>query len=156
MRALDQLIGLALQPVELAVLARRAEVAHVGLQCGIMDQMASSLAATDRALLIDTRSLERRDVPLPPGSEVLVIDSGSTDGSIEIAESHGATVHLIDKREFSHGGTRNRMVAMARGDHVAFITHGDREERVAHAALPFTTTTVEPLSNSRRAISSKR
>jgi galactokinase len=41
-----------------------------------MDQMASSLAGTDRALLIDTRSLERRDVPLPAGSAVLVLDSG--------------------------------------------------------------------------------
>ena len=38
-----------------------------GVRCGIMDQMASSLAATDRALLIDTRTLERRDVPAAGG-----------------------------------------------------------------------------------------
>src|SRR4051794_21605945 len=54
--------------------------------------------------------------------EVLVWDSGSTDGSLEIARRHGARIHEIPKREFSHGGTRNRMAAMARGEHVAFLT----------------------------------
>jgi galactokinase len=41
-----------------------------------MDQMASSLADTHSALFLDTRTLERRLVPLPPASAVLVINSG--------------------------------------------------------------------------------
>jgi glycosyltransferase involved in cell wall biosynthesis len=54
--------------------------------------------------------------------ELLIVDSGSTDGSLAIAERHGATVHRIDKREFSHGGTRNRMVELAAHEYVAFLT----------------------------------
>jgi galactokinase len=76
LRALRQLLRLDLDDVRLALLAQRAEVEYAGVRCGIMDQMACSLAATDRALLLDTRSLARQDVPLPAGSAVLVLDSG--------------------------------------------------------------------------------
>src|SRR3954447_2717863 len=54
--------------------------------------------------------------------ELLVIDSGSTDASLEIAERHGARIHRIPKREFSHGGTRNLAMQLAEGEHVAFLT----------------------------------
>ena len=54
--------------------------------------------------------------------EIVVVDSGSTDGSVEIARKHGARVHEIPRAEFSHGGTRNLMMELARGDHVAFLT----------------------------------
>ena len=54
--------------------------------------------------------------------EILIFDSGSTDGSLEIASRHEARVHSINRAEFSHGGTRNQMAAMAAGDVVAFIT----------------------------------
>jgi galactokinase len=77
LRCLRELLRLDLDDVRIAQLAQRAEVEFAQVRCGIMDQMASSLAATDRALLIDTRTLECRDVPLPPGSTVLVLDSGT-------------------------------------------------------------------------------
>jgi glycosyltransferase involved in cell wall biosynthesis len=54
--------------------------------------------------------------------EILIVDSGSTDGSLSIAERHGVRVHQIPGSEFSHGGTRNLAMRIARGDHVAFIT----------------------------------
>jgi glycosyltransferase involved in cell wall biosynthesis len=54
--------------------------------------------------------------------EILIVDSGSTDGSLEIARRHGAVIHEIDRRDFSHGGTRNQMMSLARGEHVAFLT----------------------------------
>jgi galactokinase len=76
LRCLRELLGLSFDDVEIARLAQRAEIDYAGVNCGIMDQMASSLADTSRALLLDTRSLERRFVDLPRGSAVLVIDSG--------------------------------------------------------------------------------
>lgn len=54
--------------------------------------------------------------------ELLVVDSGSRDRSVEIARSHGAVVHEIPRSSFSHGATRNWMVEIARGDHIAFLT----------------------------------
>jgi O-antigen biosynthesis protein len=54
--------------------------------------------------------------------ELLIVDSGSSDRSLEIAEKHGARIHRIPKREFSHGGTRNLAMQLASGDHVAFLT----------------------------------
>jgi galactokinase len=76
LRCLRQLLDLSVDDVAIAQLAQRAEIEYAHVRCGIMDQMASSLAATDRALLIDTRTLQRRDVPLPAHSAVLVLDSG--------------------------------------------------------------------------------
>jgi galactokinase len=76
LRALRELSGAPLDDVRLAQLAQRAEIRYAGVRCGIMDQMASSLAGTHSALFLDTRTLERRLVPLPPASAVLVLDSG--------------------------------------------------------------------------------
>ena len=76
LRALRGLYGLELNDVDLALRGVQVEHEFVGVKCGVMDQMASSLADTQTMLLIDTRSLERRSVPFPAGAEVLVIDSG--------------------------------------------------------------------------------
>jgi len=76
LRALRQLLDAPLDDVQVAQLAQRAEIEHAGVHCGIMDQMASSLADTEHALFLDTRSLAHRQVPLPADSAVLVLDSG--------------------------------------------------------------------------------
>ncbi|HYF59705.1 MAG TPA: galactokinase, partial [Burkholderiaceae bacterium] len=76
LRALRALLGLAIDDVAIAQLAQRAEIAHAGVQCGIMDQMACSLAGEGSMLFLDTRSLERSVKPLPQGASILVLDSG--------------------------------------------------------------------------------
>lgn len=76
LRAVRSLLNLPLDDVRLALVAQRAEVQHAGVHCGIMDQMAASLAGTEQALFLDTRTLQRRLISLPPQAAVLVIDSG--------------------------------------------------------------------------------
>ncbi|MDX1675521.1 MAG: glycosyltransferase family 2 protein [Longimicrobiales bacterium] len=57
-----------------------------------------------------------------PQVEVLVIDSGSDDGTPERAEAAGFRVHRIAPEEFGHGRTRNLGVERARGEVVCFLT----------------------------------
>jgi galactokinase len=76
LRALRSLLELPLDDVRIAQLAQQAEIRHAGVHCGIMDQMACSLAEPGKMLFLDTRSLARRLVPLPPGSAIAVVDSG--------------------------------------------------------------------------------
>src|SRR5690606_10627601 len=75
------------------------------------------------ALLADVLAAARPQPDAPDVEvEILVVASGSTDGSVERARAHGAVVHEIPKEEFSHGGTRNLMIELARGDRIAFLT----------------------------------
>ena len=81
LRALRRLFDLGLDDLTLARVGRAAETDFVGAPIGIMDQMASSLARPGEALFIDTRTLAVASVALPPGVELIVIDSG-------VAHSH--------------------------------------------------------------------
>ena len=53
--------------------------------------------------------------------EVLVVDSGSTDGTAELARRYEASVRQIPRGEFEHGATRNLGVSHCSGKYVAFI-----------------------------------
>ena len=59
---------------------------------------------------------------VPGEVELLVCDSGSTDGSAELAAGRGATVIQIAAAEFSHGRTRNLLMTRAAAPYVAFLT----------------------------------
>jgi galactokinase len=76
LRAIDDLLGLSTPPVELARRAQRAEIAWAKVAVGIMDQMACALATVDRMLFLDTLTLDYQLLPLPQGSDVVVVDSG--------------------------------------------------------------------------------
>jgi galactokinase len=76
LRALRRLLRLPIDDVEIARLAQRAESHYVGVRCGIMDQMAASLADSTTMLFLDTRTLSRRLVPYPAGTRPIVLHSG--------------------------------------------------------------------------------
>ena len=56
------------------------------------------------------------------GVELIVIDSGSRDGSRSIARAAGAELIEIRPEEFGHGRTRNLGAERARGDLICFLT----------------------------------
>lgn len=58
-----------------------------------------------------------------PGKvEILVIDSGSADGTEKTAERYGAKVHMIAPETFNHGLTRNLCIELASGEIIVLMT----------------------------------
>jgi glycosyltransferase involved in cell wall biosynthesis len=55
-------------------------------------------------------------------SEVVLVDSGSTDGTLEIAEKHGCIITHIAREEFSFGRSLNRGCSIASGEIVVLIS----------------------------------
>ncbi|HRL97881.1 MAG TPA: glycosyltransferase family 2 protein [Acidovorax sp.] len=60
--------------------------------------------------------------------EVIVVDSGSRDGSVECARQRGVRVECIPSAEFGHGRTRNYLASLSRGDFLVFITQDAKPE----------------------------
>lgn len=91
--------------------------------------MSAALSATVVVLTYDAEphiadlldALEAQD---HPGLiEVLVIDSGSTDRTLEIVAAHPSVrLHRIPNAEFGHGRTRDLGARLATGDVVAYLT----------------------------------
>jgi galactokinase len=92
LRALREAFALALDDVQLALVAQRAEHELVGAPVGVMDPLCASLGTPGAALFIDTRSLESRLVPLPATLEVVAISSG-------IRHEHASGGYRVRRRE---------------------------------------------------------
>ncbi|MEX2030830.1 MAG: glycosyltransferase [Anaerolineales bacterium] len=56
------------------------------------------------------------------GVEIVVVDSGSSDQTVEVARRHGARLFQIAPRDFNHGLTRNHGIEQARGEIVVLMT----------------------------------
>jgi len=61
---LQHALELEIDPVQMILLAQRAENKFVGVNCGIMDQFVGRLGKKDHALFLDCRSLEYDHIPL--------------------------------------------------------------------------------------------
>jgi glycosyltransferase involved in cell wall biosynthesis len=75
-----------------------------------------------------------------PAHEVILVDSGSTDSTVPIAEKYGVRVVHIPKAEFSFGRALNRGCAVATGDILVFASahvYPLRRDWLEHLAAPF-------------------
>lgn len=72
------LMGMAHEVIEstkLALLCQKAENEFVGARCGIMDQFVSCHGREGNALLLDCRSLNSRQVPIPPQVHLVICNT---------------------------------------------------------------------------------
>ena len=90
--------------------ARRPEEITVSVVVPVKD------AGTDLAPLLSRVNAQQGF----RGVEIVIVDSGSRDGSAELAERMGATVVRIPPADFSHSGARNLGAERATGDYVLF------------------------------------
>lgn len=76
--ALADLAGIRMPLKELALTAQRVENEFMGVQCGILDQMASALGRADHALLLDCRDLTTRHIRIAGSFAIMVCHTGVT------------------------------------------------------------------------------
>jgi galactokinase len=67
--------GMAVDRVELARLCQRVENEFVGARCGIMDQFIVCTGRAGHATLLDCRSLESTQVPLPGDARLVICNT---------------------------------------------------------------------------------
>lgn len=84
-RAFAAASGLDWEPTRMARIGQAAENGWVGVQCGIMDQMASAASRQGHALFLDCRSLAYEHVPLPDELAVVVMDTSTRRGLVDSA-----------------------------------------------------------------------
>jgi galactokinase len=74
--AIERLDGLNLEDGEVVSICRKADHNYVGINSGPMDQFASRACQADHCGLLDCRSLEMINYPLPDGIDYLAVYSG--------------------------------------------------------------------------------
>jgi glycosyltransferase involved in cell wall biosynthesis len=57
--------------------------------------------------------------------EIVVVDDGSTDRSLEIARAHPAGARCVSQAQAGHAAARNRGVGLAAGEFIAFLDADD-------------------------------
>lgn len=71
----QSLAGWSMDRLTLAKFCQKAEIEYAGVNCGLMDQFACACGVEDHAVLLDTRSLEFKPVPLPRDFAIVIADS---------------------------------------------------------------------------------
>lgn len=60
-----------------------------------------------------------------PNLEIIVINNGSTDDSLQTLRKYGSQIRLIDQDNLGQAGARNSGLKVARGDLIAFLDADD-------------------------------
>ncbi len=143
-RAFQCVSGFQWDAAAMALACQAAENEWLGVKCGIMDQMISAAGLPNRALLIDCRSLETDAAPLPEGTAVVILDTGTRRGLVDSAynerreQCEAAARHFgitalrdIDSQTFAARAHKLGALSRKRARHV--VTENDRTLRARDA-----------------------
>ncbi len=75
--AWNEIDKLGHSPTRLAQLCQLGENQYVGVNCGIMDQLASACGIAGHALQIDIPTLQINPVPIPADLSIVILDTGT-------------------------------------------------------------------------------
>lgn len=66
----------------------------------------------------------RQELPAGYDLEIIIIDSGSKDGTVKIIESYGDKINFIKipNSQFGHGKTRQKAAEIAKGEYILYLT----------------------------------
>ena len=114
--ALSQAANRPLQPLQLALAAQRVEHEYVGVQCGLMDQAAITLARTGAALLFDCAEHRYTTIAVDDATvRFVVVDTGRARQLVDSAYN----ARLNETREAAAIlGVEAQMLATSRAGHV--------------------------------------
>ncbi|RLA51493.1 MAG: glycosyl transferase family 2 [Gammaproteobacteria bacterium] len=89
-----------------------------------MELISIVIRTLDEGRYLDELLSSAFNQKLDPGMqlEVVIIDSGSTDDTLSIAERHGCRITHIDKSEFTFGRSLNRGSEYANGDVLIYVS----------------------------------
>jgi galactokinase len=90
--ALMNIANEAVESTSLALLCQKAENEFVGARCGIMDQFVSCHGREGNALLLDCRTLNFRQVPIPPNVHLVICNT-------MIQHRHGTSEYNVRRTE---------------------------------------------------------
>jgi galactokinase len=97
------LAGKSMALTDIALACKKAENGFVGAQSGIMDQYIACCGVKDHALVIDTRDLSSRAVPLPGDVRLVICNS-------MVKHSHAGGGYNERRAEVDEGSRAVRMV----------------------------------------------
>jgi len=85
LKAFAQLYQLDLDGVNAALIGQQAENDFVGCNCGIMDQLISSMGQQGHAMLLDCKDLSFEDAPIPDELAIFIVNSNVKRGLVDSA-----------------------------------------------------------------------
>ena len=78
---LSNLFGFEISNIDNALIGQKAENKYIGVNCGIMDQFSIAMGKKDRAIFLDTATLDYEYAPVPlDGAKIVIMNTNKKRG----------------------------------------------------------------------------